>query len=60
MAYTVENYMSSSLDDCKGSLANETDLSLLRKLYVRCIETGHKSRAKLVTSRIKKLKKGGA
>lgn len=58
MAKTVENYISTSLDDCKISLGYETDLSLLRKLYVRCIEGGHKSRAKLVNSRINVLKKG--
>lgn len=56
---TVEGYMNTSIDDCKSSLPFETDLSLLRRLYVKCIETGHKSRAKIVNTRIKKLKKGG-
>lgn len=59
MVHTVEALMNTSVDDCKISLGYITDLTLLRRLYVRCLETGHKSRAKIVNSRIKKLKKGG-
>ena len=59
MAYTVESLISTSVDDCKTSLGFITDRTLLRRLYVRCIETGHKTRAKLVTRRLKQLKGGG-
>lgn len=59
MAHTVEGLMNTSVEDCKIDVGNITDLTLLRRLYVKCLETGHKSRAKIVNTRIKKLKKGG-
>jgi hypothetical protein len=58
MPRTVESLLNTSVDDCKSSLEFITDLTLLRRLYVRCIETGHKTRAKYVNARINKLKGG--
>jgi len=57
MAKTVENYINTSIDDLRISLPYEKDLSLLRRLYVRCQELALTSRAKIVNSRIKALKK---
>lgn len=59
MGYTVENLISTSVDDCKTILGFITDLTLLRRLYVVSLERGYKSKAKLANARIKQLKKGG-
>lgn len=60
MAHTVENYISTGLDDLRISMPYEKDLTLLRRLYVRCQELALTSRAKIVNRRIKELKKEAA
>lgn len=59
MGYTVEGLISTSVDDCKTTLGFITDVTLLRRLYVRSLELGYKTKAKLAQTRIKQLKKGG-
>jgi len=57
---TVDNLMNTSVEDCKQLLTYQTDIAALQELHTRCVDAGHKTRAKLVESRIRKLEKGNA
>jgi len=57
MSYTVDNYLNTSVDDCKSSLQHCTDMDLLKELLVECIKRGHTTREKYVRSRITQLER---
>lgn len=57
---TIDNLMNTSVDDCKQLLAYQSDLETLQALHTRCVDAGHKTRAKLVEARIRKLERGAA
>lgn len=55
MAYTIQNLMNTSVDDCKCSLQSVTDIILLQELLSECKRIGHITREKHVARRIKQL-----
>lgn len=57
---SIDNLMNTSVEDCKTLLAHQTDRGVLQELHTRCVEAGHKTRAKLVEARIRKLERGHA
>lgn len=57
---TIENLLHTSVEDCKQLLTYQTDIAALQELHTRCVEIGHKTRAKLVEARIRKLEKSHA
>lgn len=62
MAHTVSNLMTTSVEDCKSTVALYTDdkLPLLRELLAECFQRGHKTRSTLVIARIMQLVRKGA
>lgn len=52
--------MNTSVDDAKVDIQKITDLDVLGILKAKCIHYGHKTRLKIVESRIKQLLKEAA
>jgi len=53
----VSRLIHTSVDDCRTSLNYESDLDVLDAVLIKAVELGHKTRAKVVAARIKKLQK---
>lgn len=53
----IENYLNTSVDDCRTSLNFISDLEFLRQLLEACEQRGHTSRARVVRSRIRKVER---
>lgn len=52
----VRSLLNTSVDDCRNSIADETNVDLLIELHKQCIDQpGHKTRATIVMRRINQI-----
>lgn len=59
MGMTIENYLNTSVDDCRVSIGVIDDLEFLRLLLARCLRLERKTLSRVVARRIKQIEKGG-
>lgn len=53
--HTAVNLISTSVEDCKAHMPFITDIDLLRETLEKCQTSGHKTRAQIVSRRIRQL-----
>ena len=57
MGRRIENYICTSIEDCRTSMPFISDLGFLRELLARCQELDMKGRAAVVARRIGQIEK---
>lgn len=53
MPWSIENLISTSVDDCRATLQSIANMAFLRELLAECERLGHKTRALVVKRRIR-------